>query len=110
MTGFLVQESASHRIDEIYRHTRDRWGSKQADRYVAGLFEACGKIETHAVLSRPIPAEFGVEGYFFRYEKHFVYWKRLAGGDIGIVTILHERMHRIDRFLEDFWLPSSRTS
>ena len=25
-----------------------------------------------------------------------------SNGDIGIVTILHERMHQIDRFREDF--------
>ncbi|MFN4100416.1 MAG: type II toxin-antitoxin system RelE/ParE family toxin, partial [Pararhodobacter sp.] len=35
-------------------------------------------------------------------ERHFVYWKRLANGDIGIVTILHERMHQIERFKDDF--------
>lgn len=53
-------------------------------------------------MSRPVPAEFGVEGYFFRYERHFVYWKRLADSDIEIVTILHERMHQIAPFKGDF--------
>ena len=37
-------------------------------------------------------------------QKHFVYWKKLANGDIGIVNILHERMHHIDRFRDDFGL------
>ena len=69
---------------------------EQAERYITGLFEAFGKIETHEVMSRPVPAEFGVDGYFFRYERHFVYWRKLSNGDIGIVTILHERMHQID--------------
>lgn len=50
-----------------------------------------------------MPAEFGVQGYFFRYERHVVYWRRLSSGDIGIVTILHERMHQIARFREDFF-------
>ena len=99
-----VQASASCRLDEIYRYTRDRWGQRQADRYITGLFEAFDGIETRATLSKPVPAEFGVEGYFFRYERHVVYWRRLANGDIGIVTILHERMHQIDRFREDFGL------
>ena len=54
------------------------------------------------VLSRPIPAEFGVEGFFSQYEKHFVYWKYLSNGKVGIVTILHERMHQIARFKDDF--------
>ena len=47
------------------------------------------------------PAEFGVDGCVFRYEKDYVYWKRLDNGDVGIVTVLHERMHQIDRFWED---------
>jgi plasmid stabilization system protein ParE len=66
------------------------------------LFDAFEGIETHRTPSRPIPAEFGIEGYFFRYERHVVYWRRLSNGDIGIVTILHERMHQIDRFRDDF--------
>ena len=104
MASVRVQEAASHRLDEIYRYTRDRWGVQQAERYITGLFEAFGKIETLAVMSRPVPAEFGVDGYFFRYERHFVYWRKLSNGDIGIVTILHERMHQIDRFRDDFGL------
>ena len=99
-----VQEAASWRLDEIYRYTRDRWGTQQADRYITGLFEAFDGIATHRTSSRPIPAEFGIEGYFFRYERHFVYWRWLSNGDIGIVTILQERMHQIDRFREDFGL------
>jgi plasmid stabilization system protein ParE len=100
----LVHEAAAYRLDEIYRYARDRWGTEQADRYITGLFAAFNGIETRETQSRPIPAEFGIEGYFFRYERHFVYWRRLSTNDIGIVTILHERMHQIDRFREDFGL------
>ena len=96
-----VQEGASRRLDEIYRYTRDRWGAAQAERYLTGLFAAFERIEAHGVASRPVPAEFGVEGYVFRYERHFVYWRRLANGDIGIVTVLHERMHQMDRIRDD---------
>jgi plasmid stabilization system protein ParE len=102
LANVRVQEAASFRIDEIYQYTRERWGMTQADTYVTGLFRAFDGIATHEVMSRPIPAEFGVEGFFFRYEKHFVYWKALGNDDIGIVTILHERMHQIDRFREEF--------
>jgi len=102
MTSDRIQDAASQRIDEIYRYTRERWGSNQAEAYITGLFKAFSSIATHGVLSLPIPAEFEVEGYFFRYEKHFVYWKTLENGDIGIVTVLQERMHQINRFREDF--------
>ena len=97
-----VQEATSLRLDDIYSYTRDRWGPVQADRYITGMFEAFERIEAHGVASKPIPAEFAVEGFFFRYEHHFVYWRRLSDDDIGIVAILHERMHQIDRFKEDF--------
>ncbi|MEI9891110.1 MAG: hypothetical protein WDN45_11585 [Caulobacteraceae bacterium] len=49
-----------------------------------------------------IPAEFGVDGYVCRYGRHFIYWKVMADGSVGIVTILHERMHQLERFREDF--------
>lgn len=97
-----VQESASYQLDEIYRYTRDRWETQQADRYITGLFAAFDGIQTRRTPSRPVPAEFGIDGYFFRYERHFVYWRRLSNGDIGIVTLLHERMHQIERFREEF--------
>jgi plasmid stabilization system protein ParE len=99
-----VQEAASHRLNEIYRYTRDQWGADQAEAYITGLFEAFGKIASHGVMSRPVPADFGVEGFFFRYKRHIVYWRKLGNGDIGIVTILHERMHQIDRLRADFGL------
>lgn len=101
MAAVRVQESASHRLDEIYRSTRDRWGADQANRYITGMFAAFEKIEGRGVMSKPIPAEFGVDGYFFRYESHFVYWRWLSDGSVGIVTVLHQRMHQIDRFRED---------
>lgn len=104
MTAVRIQEAASRRLDDIYRYTLDQFGAAQAERYIEGLFEAFGKIATHSVLSRPVPADFGVDGFSFRYESHVVYWRRLENGDIGIVTILHVRMHQIDRFRRDFGL------
>jgi plasmid stabilization system protein ParE len=99
--AFRIQDSASHRLDEIYCYTRDRWGRDQADQYIRELFDAFARIENHGVASRRIPASFGVDGYCFRHERHFVYWRKLSDGDIGIVTILHERMHLMDWFRDD---------
>ena len=48
--------------------------------------------------------EFRIEGYFFHCERHFDYLRRLSNENIGIVTILHERMHQIDRLRDDFGL------
>lgn len=101
MSSVRVQETAAVRIDEIYRYTREHWGETQADAYIRGLFDAFEGIATGVTASRPVPAEFEVDGYVFRYKRHFVYWKTLGDGTIGIVTVLHERMHQLGRFLED---------
>ena len=97
-----LQEAASLRLDDIYRYTREMWGEAQAETYITGLFEAFDRIESRGVISRPVPAEFGVDGFVFRYQSHFVYWRHLSNGDIGIVTILHQRMHQMARLQELF--------
>lgn len=97
MSGYRVQSAAGHRIDEIYAYTRDRWGEGQADAYIRGMFARFEEIAARSFPWRAIPAELGVEGYACRYEKHVIYWKVLADGSVGIVTVLHERMHRIER-------------
>ena len=101
MTSFRVQDGAGHRLDQIYAYTRDVWGEAQAERYIRGLFERFEAIASRRLAWRPIPAEFGVDGYVCRYEKHFIYWKLLSDGDVGIVTVLRERMHQLDRLRED---------
>lgn len=73
MAAVRIQEAASYRLDEIYHYARERWGAEQAERYITSLFAAFEKIAPHEVMSRPVPAAFGVDGYFFRYERHFVY-------------------------------------
>jgi toxin ParE1/3/4 len=93
-----VQNSASLKIDEIYRYTVKTWGEKQSKAYISGLFESFDNIGNSLVISYPIPADFGINGFYFRYEKHYIYWRYLNNGDIGIVTVLHERMHQIKQF------------
>jgi toxin ParE1/3/4 len=102
VTTFLIQEAAGHRLDEIYRYTRETWGEARAQAYIRGLFDCFAAITARHFPWRPIPAEFGVDGYVCRYEKHLVYWKLLGDASVGIVTILHERMHQIERFSADF--------
>ncbi|WP_372012723.1 type II toxin-antitoxin system RelE/ParE family toxin [Tistrella mobilis] len=96
-----IQAAAADRLDEIYRYTRDHWGDGQAERYITGLFEAFEGILTRRTTSRRVDADFGIDGFYFRYQRHYVYWRPLQNGDVGIVTILHERMHQLDRFRDD---------
>jgi len=96
-----LSPSANARLDDIFRYTLKRWGAAQAERYVADLFDCFERIARGEIVSRPVPPDFGVTGFYARHASHIVYWRRLANGDIGIVTVLHERMHQIDRFRDD---------
>jgi len=66
--------------------------------HATGVFDRIAGRETPW---RVIPAEFGVDGFFGRHEHHYVYWRVLSDGSVGIVTVLHERMNQMDRFRED---------
>lgn len=101
MNRYRVQRAAGHRLDDIYVYTRDAWGEAQAERYIEGMFARFEAIAAREFPWRAIPAEFGVSGFVCSYEHHFIYWKQLADGTVGIVTILHERMHQMERFRED---------
>ncbi|MBX3485176.1 type II toxin-antitoxin system RelE/ParE family toxin [Phenylobacterium sp.] len=102
MSHLRILPSAEHRIDDIYFATGERWGAAQADRYLRGLYERFHAIAARDFPWRPLPAEFGVEGYVCRYESHMIYWRVLANGGVGIVSVLHRRMNQIARFRDDF--------
>jgi toxin ParE1/3/4 len=102
VNAFRIQAGAGRRLDEIYTYSRDAWGEAQAERYILGLFERFEAIAERRFPWRAVPAEFGVDGFVCRYERHFVYWRLLEDRGIGIVTILHERMHQIERLQNEF--------
>jgi toxin ParE1/3/4 len=101
MSRVRVLAAAGARIDDIYDWTRGIWGDAQADRYVRGLFARFDEIAARHFPWRPIPAVLGVEGFVCRHERHVIYWRLLANGDVGIVTVLHERMHQVAQLRED---------
>ena len=101
MAGFRVSATAERRLREIHAYTRDAWGEAQAQTYVRRLFTCFEDIAARRAAWRAIPAEFGVDGFYTRHERHYVYWRRLPDGAVGVVTVLHERMHQIERFRDD---------
>jgi toxin ParE1/3/4 len=101
VADFRIQEAASRRLDDIYAYSCETWGETQGQAYIRRLFACFEDIAARRVAWRSIPAEFGVNGFYVRCEHHYVYWRILSDGGVGIVTILHERMHQIARFRDD---------
>ena len=102
MTAFRVSDGAGHRLDQIYTYSRERWGEPQAEGYIRGLFARFQEIADRRFPWRAVPAEFGIDGYVCRYEQHVIYWRLLDDDAVGVLTVLHARMHQISRFREDF--------
>lgn len=101
MTAFRVSAAAGQRLDEIFAYSRETWGQDQAETYIRSLFACFERIASRDLAWRAVPAEFGVEGFYTRCEHHYVYWRILPDGAVGIVTVLHDRMHQMSRFRED---------
>lgn len=101
MSAYRIQQAAGERLEEIYAYTLERWGEDQAERYLRGLFARFDAIAARSFPWRPIPAEFGQSGFVCRYESHFIYWRLLDDGAVGIVTVLHSRMHQLSRFRDE---------
>lgn len=102
MADYLLWRGAVASLTDIYIHTEDNWGTAQAYKYISQLYQCFEQIAAQQIPWRPIPAEFEISGYFTRSEKHFVYFKELADGAIGIVAVIHQRRHQIARLREAF--------
>jgi toxin ParE1/3/4 len=74
------------------------WGQAQTEIYFREFFEQHRRPPHFLASDRGL---MGVDGYVCRYKAHFVYWKVLSSGEIGIVTVLHQRMHQLERFRND---------
>jgi toxin ParE1/3/4 len=100
MKSYFIEASSNAAIDDLYAYTVERWGEEQADKYLAGLFSRFEAIVSKEVLWRPVLADLEVEAWVTRYEHHYIYWKQLDDGRVGIMAVLHERMHQAARLVE----------
>lgn len=100
--GYRLSPLARNRLTEIYRYSVETFGERQADLYLDALFACFGTIAGDRSIWRPIPARYGVAGWFVRCERHFIYFRVLNDGDVGIATLLHERMDVLTRLTHEF--------
>jgi len=96
VTSYRLSPFAKAAIADIHDYTLDQWGPKQAERYNDGLIDLFDRIARKHVLWRPIPPEIELQGYWCRYQQHYIYWRERPDGTVSIVTILHTSMHQAD--------------
>ncbi|NTF46425.1 type II toxin-antitoxin system RelE/ParE family toxin [Rhizobium rhizogenes] len=107
MAAYRFYPRADAAQDKIWRDTVERWGDPQAVTYITGLHSHLTRLCETKALWRQLPQKLAVpadvkhEAYFSRYEHHYVFFRELDNGDLGVMSILHERMDLPVRLAED---------
>jgi len=93
--------AADRRQDEIWDYTIGKWGERKAVEYIRGMHDAISNAADDKKLWRTIGRAGFEKVFYIRYGKHFIFFRVLTGGILGIISILHERMDIPARLKED---------
>lgn len=96
-----IYPAARRRLIEIWRYTDRIWGEKRADQYIRGLYRAIEKAASSRHLWRKLEHEEIAGIFFVRYEHHYIFFRELEKGVLGVVNVLHENMDIPNRLKED---------
>ncbi|MCP4108129.1 MAG: type II toxin-antitoxin system RelE/ParE family toxin [Desulfobacteraceae bacterium] len=81
------------RIKEIWLNTEKTWGEKKADKYVRGLCKAIEKAADSKNLWQKVEHKEAKGIFFVRSKHHYIFFRELSKGVLGVVSVLHERMN-----------------
>ena len=96
-----IYRAAQSRLLEIWDYTEQTWGEKQADAYVRSLVAAVNQVQAERYRWRPLRDRSLPGVYFFRHEHHYIFFRELSDGALGVISILHESMDIPARLRED---------
>ena len=96
-----IHPAARERLLQIWDYTDQNWGEEQADAYVSALVTFAHNLPRHRSLWRPMPGKSFTGIWFIRHEHHYVFFRELSAGQIGVLSILHENMNLPARLRED---------
>jgi toxin ParE1/3/4 len=90
MKGYRLTENADAQLQEIWRYSRDRWGKKRADAYLASVDAALTTAIATPSLLRPRP-ELG-DGIVARKTHSHVVYGIIIDDTLIVLAVLHGRM------------------
>jgi plasmid stabilization system protein ParE len=98
---YRIYRRPRQQLQDIWLYTASKWGVLQADRYIRGLYDKLKEISEFPGRWRKVERPTVRNVFFFRYEKHIVFFRLLSQGQVGVISVLHERMNWPRRLLED---------
>lgn len=105
--SYVFFKTADSAQDDIWDYTVRTWGEQQAVNYITGLHVHIQALAEREMPWRELPAKLivppGIEAevYFSRYEHHYIFFRLLSSGRLGVVSILHAAMNLPVRLASD---------
>ena len=96
-----IYRAAQARLIEIWDYTEQTWGEKQADAYLRSLIDAVNQVQAERRRWRPLRDRALPGVYFVRHQHHYIFFRELSGGTLGVISILHENMDIPARLRDD---------
>lgn len=96
MTDYLLSPAAQADVSGIWDYSAQNWGTKQADRYVLCIRDAC-----EALAAAPMQGS-AIDDIRPGYRKlavqsHILFYRITDAGTIEVVRVLHQRMDAVAR-------------
>lgn len=92
MARYHLTNKAIEDLTHIWEYTFDTWSEQQADFYYNMLIASCQKITENPRLFSVKYDEIANDLLGYRANKHIIFYRILADGDILVIRILHQRM------------------
>lgn len=90
MSPYALSPRAASDLNDIWDHTQAQWGEVQAESYIRGIQRAIEDAAGDPRRGRP--CDHIRTGYFKLSAGSHVIFYRLAGGELDVIRILHQRM------------------
>lgn len=96
MTLYVLSAAAEADLDDIWDYTAEHWSQDQANVYLMSIRNTCEALADGRIAGRPIDH---VRSGYWKYPvgSHFVFFRRIDGGILDVVRILHQRMDYASR-------------
>ena len=101
MAKYHLTNKVVEDLTNIWEYTVDTWSERQADDYYNMLIASFQKITENPRLFGLKYEEIAEGLYGYRANKHIIFYRILADGDILVIRILHQRMDLKLRLLVD---------
>jgi toxin ParE1/3/4 len=91
LSGFVLSPAAIADIEDIWQYSVARWGTRQAERYVAEIGKACEGLANGTRFSQDAGAvragyRRGLAG------SHVIWFRPDPAGPLAVVRVLHQSM------------------